>query len=83
MDVLLHKSFAKRPHDFNYAPSVNDKIVLEKYKKSIKTIDDRYQIELPVKKDDVNVPNNYQYAFNIMLKLEQRLKKMTNCVSTI
>ena len=74
MDVLLHESFAERPHDFNHAPSVNDKIVLEKYKNSIKTVDDRYQIELPFKKDDVNVPDNYQYALNRMLKLEKRLK---------
>ena len=58
MDVLLHESFAKRPHDFNQAPSVNDKIVLEKYKNSLKAIDNRYQIELPFKKDNVNVSDN-------------------------
>ena len=45
LDVLLYESFAERPHDFNHALSVNDKIVLEKYKKIYKTtIDDRYQI---------------------------------------
>ena len=56
-------------------PSVNDKIVLEKYINLIKTVDDRYHIELPFKKADINVPDNYQYALNRMLKLEQRLKK--------
>ena len=75
MDLLLHESFAEQPYDFNQAPSVNDKIVLEKYKNSIKNIDNRYQIELPFKKDHVNVPDNYQYALNRMLKLKQRLKK--------
>ena len=46
MDLLLHESFAERPHDFNQAPSVNDKIALDKYKNSIKNISNRYQIEL-------------------------------------
>ena len=75
VDLLLHESFAERPHDFNQAPSVNDKIVLDKYKKSIKNIGDRYQIELPFKQNDINLPNNYQYTLNRMVKLEQRLKK--------
>ena len=75
IDVLLHESFAERPHDFNSAPSVNDKIVLEKYKDSIKCENGRYQISLPFKKDIVEVPNNYSYALNRMLKLDQRFKK--------
>ena len=80
VDVLLHESFAERPHDFNHAPSVDDKVVLEKYKSSIKIVNDRFQIVLPFKKSDVEVPNNYSYALNRMLKLEQRLKKkMTSC----
>ena len=73
--MLLHESFAEQPHDFNCAPSVNDKVVLEKYKSSIKVIDNRYQIALPFKKDEVEMPNNYSYALNRMLKLDQRLKK--------
>ena len=32
VDLLLHESFAERPHDYNQAPSINDKIVLNKYK---------------------------------------------------
>ena len=71
----MHKSFAERPHDFICAPSVDDKVVLEKYKNSIETVDNQYQIALPFKKDDVEVPNNYSYALNRMLKLNQRLKK--------
>ena len=71
----MHESFAERPQDLLHTPSVNDKFVLGKYKSSIKIVDDRYQIELPFKKDDVEVPNNYSYALNRMLKLEQRLKK--------
>ena len=70
-DALLYESFAERPHDFIQAPSVNDKIVLRKYKESIETVDNRYHIGLPFKNDDVSMPNNYQYALNCMLKLEQ------------
>ena len=72
------ESFAERPHDFNCAPSVNDKIVLNVYKSSIKTVENRFEIALPFKKRNVEVPNNYSYALNRMLKLEQRLKKMMN-----
>ena len=75
VDLLLHESFVERPHDFNQAPSVNDKIVLDKYKKSIKNNGNRYQIQLPFKQNDINLRNNYQYALNRMVKLEQRLKK--------
>ena len=50
-------------------------MVLEKYKNSNKTIDNRYQIALPFKKDEVEMPNNYSYVLNRMLKLDQRLKK--------
>ena len=70
----MHESFAERPHDFNQAPSINDKIVLQKYKKSIENIGGRYQIPLPFKKDTLNLPNNYSYALTWMLKLEQRFK---------
>ena len=35
VDFLLHESFAEKPHDFNQALSVNDKIVLNKYRNSI------------------------------------------------
>ena len=48
VDLLLHESFAEKPHDLNQAPSVNDKIVLSKYKESIQNIGGRYQIELPL-----------------------------------
>ena len=75
LDVLLQESFAERLHDFNCAPSVDDKVVLEKYKSSIKIINDRFQIALSFKKNEVEVPNNYSYALNRMLKLEQCLKK--------
>ena len=71
----LHESFAVWPHDFNCASSVDDKVVLEKYKSSIKIVNDWFQIALPFKKSEVEVPNNYSYALNRMLKLEQRLKK--------
>ena len=71
----MHESFAERPRDFNCAPSVDDKVVLHKYKNSIKTVKNRYQIALPFKKENVVVPNNYSYALNRMVKLEQRLKK--------
>ena len=30
VDLLLHESFAEKPHDFNQAPSVNDKVGLNK-----------------------------------------------------
>ena len=73
--MLLHESFAERPHDFSCASSVDDKVVLEKYKSLIKIGNDRFQIALPFKKSEVEVPNNYSYALNRMLKLEQRLKK--------
>ena len=33
VDALLYESFAERPHDSNQAPSVEDKIVWQKYKK--------------------------------------------------
>ena len=71
----MHESFAEHPHDFNCAPSVNDKVVLESYKNSIKVVDDRFQIALPFKTGKVEMPNNYSYALNRMLKLEQRLQK--------
>ena len=72
----MHESFAKKPHDLNQAPSVNDKIVLNKYQESIKNIGGRYEIALPFKEKDVNLPNNRSYAMNRMIKLEQRLKKI-------
>jgi hypothetical protein len=50
IDTLLHESFAERPHDFNCAPSVNDKIVLNDYKNSIESVGDRFEIALPFKK---------------------------------
>ena len=64
IDTLLHETFAKRPNDFNSAPSVNDKIVLDKHKDSIKTVNIRYQLVLPFKKENVLVPSNYSYALN-------------------
>ena len=57
------------------APSINDKIVLNRYKYSIQNIGGRYEIELPFKKENGNLPNNRSYAFNHMIKLEQRFKK--------
>ena len=75
VDVLLHESFAERPQDFYHALSIDDKVVLEKYKSSVKIVDNRFQTALPFKKSYVEVPNNYSYALNSMLKLEQRLKK--------
>ena len=69
IDTLLHESFAERPHDFNNAPSVNDKIVLDKYKNSVKAVNNRYQIALPFKKENVEVPNNYFYVMNRIVKL--------------
>ena len=56
VDVLLHELFAERPHDFNCAPSVDDKVVLKKYKSSIKVIDNRFQRALPFKKGEVEMP---------------------------
>ena len=47
----------------------------KKYEESIETVDNRYHIGLPFKKDDVSMSDNYQYALNRMLKLEQWLKK--------
>ena len=80
--MLLHESLAERPHDFSCAPSVDDTVVLEKYKSSIKIVNDQFQIALPFKKSDVEVRNNYSYELNRMLKLEQRLKKTDElCVS--
>ena len=75
LDILLHEAFAERPHDFNCAPSVNDKVVLESYKNSIKVVDNQFQIALTFKKGKVEIRNNYPYALNRMLKLEQRLRK--------
>ena len=75
VDLLFRESFAEKPHDFNQAPSVNDKIVLSIYKESIKNIGGRYQIELPYKQEGINLPYNHQYALNRMLKLKQRLEK--------
>ena len=42
LDLLLHESVVERPHGFNQAPSVNDEIVVSKYKKSIQNIGSRY-----------------------------------------
>ena len=46
IDTLLHESFAEHPQDFNCAPSVNDKIVLNDYKNSIESVGDRFEIPL-------------------------------------
>ena len=75
MDILLHESFVDHLHDFNCAPSVDDIVVLESYKKSIKVVDNRFQIALPFKKGKVEMPDNYSYVLFTMLKLEQCLKK--------
>ena len=60
VDLLLHELFVERPHDFNQAPSVNDKAVLSKYKESIQNIGGRYQIEFPFKQEVVNLSDNLQ-----------------------
>ena len=57
VDLLLRESFAEKPYDFNQAPSVNDKIVLSKYKESIQNIGGHYQIELPFKQEVINLPD--------------------------
>ena len=72
---MLHESFADGPHDYNQAPSINDKIVLSKYKELIQNIGGRYEIELHFKQENINLPNYRYYALNRMLKLEQRFKK--------
>ena len=41
----------------------------------MQNIGGRYDIELPFKKQNVNLPNNRSYIFNCMIKLEQRFKK--------
>ena len=61
----------ERPHNFNKAPFVGDKIVFKKYIESIKSISGWF----PFKQKVVNLPNSYQYALNRMLKLEQHFKK--------
>ena len=76
VDLLLHESFAEKPHDLNQAPSVEDKIVLNKYHESIKNIGNRFEIALPFKKKEVNLLNNHSYAMNRMIKFEQRFKKI-------
>ena len=59
VDLLLHESFTEKPHNFNQASSVNDIIVLNKYRNSFKNIGDRYKMNaFPFKERDVNLPNN-------------------------
>ena len=55
VDLLLHESFAEKPHDFNQASSVEDKIVLNKYHETIKNIGNRFQIALPFKEKEINL----------------------------
>ena len=51
LDTLIHESFAEKHHDTNTVPSVEDKVVLQQYRESIKVENDRYIIGLPFKED--------------------------------
>ena len=75
LDTIIYESFAKKPHDSNVAPSVEDKLVLKSYKNSVKNVGGRFEIGLPFKNENVELPNNYQYALDRMVKLDNRFLK--------
>ena len=75
LDTIIYESFAEKPHDSNVAPSLEDKLVLRSYEKSVKNIGGRFEIGLPFKNENVELPNNYQYALDRMVKLDNRFKK--------
>ena len=55
--------------------SPQDKLVLEKTKKSIQFVDSHYRISIPWKGDSVYLPDNYSVAVNRLKNLEKRLAK--------
>ena len=75
LDTIIYESFAEKPNDDNIAPSVEDKLVLNSYKKSVKNVNGRFEIGLPFKHENVELPNNYQYVFDRMIKLDNRFRK--------
>ena len=59
LDTIIYESFAEKPHDSNVAPSVEDKLVLKSYENSVKNVGGRFEIGLPFKNENVELPNNY------------------------
>ena len=46
----MHEAFAENEHDINIALSVEDNVVLNKYRESIAVNNNRYTISLPLRK---------------------------------
>ena len=69
------KHLPKKPHDANIAPSVEDKLVLNSDKNYVKNMEARFEIGLPLKNENVELPNKYRYALNRMIKLDNRFLK--------
>ena len=54
---------------------MEDKIVFSKYHEMIENVGNRFQIALPFKEKEVNLPNNRSYTMKRMITLEQRFKR--------
>ena len=55
--------------------TVEDKMIVEKVKKSIKFIDGHYQVAIPWKEDILSLPDNCKLAFQRLQNLEKHLTR--------
>ena len=55
--------------------TTEEKMVVEKVKKSIKFIDGHYQVAIPWKENKLSLPDNYKMAFQRLQNLEKRLTR--------
>ena len=62
LDTIIYESFAEKPHDSNVAPSLEDKMVLRSYEKSVKNVGDRFEMGLPFNNENVVLPVKYIQA---------------------
>ena len=53
----------------------DDKLALEKVQKSIKYVEGRYQVDIPWKNDEPELPDNYDMALRRLFNTEKRLLK--------
>ena len=76
LDLLMSEQFAKNAYDPSEALSTEDRLVLNKYEKSIINIGNWHQIGLPFKEKGVKLQNNYTNALSRLVKQEQGLKEI-------
>lgn len=79
LDILVRKSinqdFPERTIDDRKEQSVEDKAFMVKVNETIKLVDSHYYIDLPLREDDVIMPDNQTYIRSRLEGLKRRLNK--------